>query len=376
MPEYTWTAKDRFGNPVVREIAAGSAEEAKSKLLAEGCTELVLKEDEIMAIARAGMRKSYSFLGEKRTVTAADRLKHRGKKPPTILTAFWQGAVQTKAILILLLLLGIWEIVNGNRISLIFVGVGLLVWFVFLVGLRLPSIYFGRLHKAADWQRWSEVLVIVDRLKLIGKLHYVKVPPAELARYRAKALAAQGRLAEALAEYSQYENRPDCPSWLYKAHLAGIYDAAKQHDRAIELSLSSIEEKSNPVMYLDLANRYLRYKSDPARGRQAMVAAEKGVLADFTRPFHVRCQGMLAFLEGDYPTARQKLEEALEMMETTPHMPFRDGHIGVAKAYLCCVLAKLGDHAAAKRKFSEAKAYLSATSETDLLEQCQRATAG
>lgn len=374
MADYTWSAKDRFGNSVVREITADSAEEAKSRLLAEGCTELVLREDEIMSTANAGLRKPYSFLGEQKTVTAADRLKHWGKRPPTFLSALWQGVVQTRAILILILVLAGWEIYNRNGTSLIFVGIGLLLWLAFLIGLRLPSIYYGRLHKAADWHHWSEVLAIVNKLKQIGKFHFIKVPPADLTRYRAKALAAQGQLSEALAEYSEYENRPDCPGLLYKAHVAGIYDSAGQHDRAIELTLKSIQEKPNPVMYLDLANRYLRYKKDAARGRAAIAAAEKGVLADLTKPFHLRCQGILAFLEGDYSVAREKLEKSLNIMEKTPHVPFRDGHISVAKAYLCCVLAGQGDRTAANQKFLEAKAYLVATEETELLEQCQRAT--
>ena len=57
------------------------------------------------------------------------------------------------------------------------------------------------------------------------------------------------------------------------------------------------------------------------------------------------------------------------------HLPFRDGHISVTKAYLCCVLAKQGNLPAAKQNFAEAEKYLVATGETRLLEQCQKATA-
>ena len=374
MPKYVWTAKNKFGNSVVREITANTIEESKSALLAEGCTDLVLMGDEVMDAATAGMPRTVSFLGEELKVTEADKLKHRNKPPPTFFSTLWQGVAETKGFLILIFVLALYEIYRGHRPSFIFLGFGLIAWLAFLIVLRLPSIYYHRLHKAADWYRWAEVLEIVEKLKKIGKIHFIKIPPPELGRYRAKALTGLGHLSEALAEFSQYENQPGCPSWLYKAHVAGLYDTAKQHDKALEYCLQSIREKPTPVLYLDLANRYVRYMKDPVKAREALAEAEKSTLPDLAKPFHLRCRGMLAFLEGDYVTARRDLEASLEIMQKTPHIPYRDGHISVAKAYLCCVLAKQGDQAAAQKNFTDAEEYLVATGETELLEQCKKAT--
>jgi len=375
MSKYVWTVKNRLGSTVVREVEANTTEESKSALLAEGCTDLELKGDEVMEAATAGMPRKFTFLGEQQEVTAADKLKHRGKKPPTFSSALWQGMVETKGLLVLILIIGAWEIYRGRMSSLIFLSLGLIAWLAFLVAVRTPSIYYGRLHKAADWYRWQEVLDVVDRLKQIGKFHFIKVPPLELARYRAKALTGLGHLPEALAQFSQFENDPSCPGWLYKASLAGFHDIAKQHDKAVEYNLEAIKEKPIAILYLDLANRYVRYLVDTAKARAALVEVEKETLVDIAKPFHVRCRGILAFLEGDNAAAKEEFETSLALMAKSPHLPFRDGHISVTKAYLCCVLAKQGDLSGAKQNFAEAKAYLIATGETELLEQCQKATA-
>jgi len=373
MFKYVWTARNKFGNSVVREVSANTIEESKAMLLAEGCTELVLKGDEISDVATSWRPRPVMFLGEEIKVSAADKLKHRGKPAPTYFSALWQGINETKSFLFLILALALFEIYRGNFVSLMFVGLGLIAWIAFLMVLRLPSINYARLHKAADWSRWAEVLQIVASLKKIGKIHFSQIPPQELGFYRAKALAGMGKLPEALEEFSQYNGQPDCPSWFYKTRVSAIYSTARQYDKALEYALEAIREKPTPLLYLDLTNRYLRYLNDPVRARAALAEAEKSTLPDLAIPYHLRCLGILAFLEGDYSTARQKLEESLEMMQKNPHVPFRTGHISIANAYLCCVSAKQGDLATARKNFQEAEEYLIATDETELLEQCKHA---
>jgi hypothetical protein len=42
MPSYLWTAKDRTGKSVVRELKAATIEESKAILIAEGYSDLEL----------------------------------------------------------------------------------------------------------------------------------------------------------------------------------------------------------------------------------------------------------------------------------------------------------------------------------------------
>ncbi len=371
MTVFAWTVKDKSGRPMVREVPAETVAEAKQILLAEGCTDLVLREDEIMAAATASMRANSPFSGEEIEVTAADRLKYRGKPPPTFFKVLLESVTKASGPYLLMVPLLAYSIYRGRFVQVAEIGVVMLAWPLVVTWIKLPGIYYARLHKANDWHRWTEMLDIVNKLERLNHSHFIKIPAPELARNRAKAEVGLGRLSEALERYQRFENQPGCPSWLYKAHLAGLYDTAKDHDKALEWTLKAIAEKPSTALYIDLMNRLVRYKRDPIRARAVLAEVEKGTVTDIGKPFLARCRGILAYLEGDNATARKELEAALAALEQR-HQPFRDGGIALTKAYLSCVLARQGEMAAARKQFAEAKDYLVATEETELLAECQR----
>ncbi|HEX3856294.1 MAG TPA: hypothetical protein VHY30_03235, partial [Verrucomicrobiae bacterium] len=250
--------------------------------------------------------------------------------------------------------------------------VALLAWLAYILFRSLQSIYHRKLVKAADWSQWHSVLSLVETLKKIGHFSKVKVPASSLTRYRAKALAGLGRLNEALEEYKACEGQPDCPSWLYKLFVGSIYTTAKQYDKAIEYNLASIAEKPTPTAWIDLAERYARYKHDPVKARDAMAEAEKSPMSDLAKPYQFRCRGIIANLEGNYAIAKDDLEAAIGLVEKAKCRPFRDGFLGVTRGYLCCALARQGDLAGAKKCFALAKKYLNATKEDELLGECRQ----
>jgi hypothetical protein len=105
-----------------------------------------------------------------------------------------------------------------------------------------------------------------------------------------------------------------------------------------------------------------------------MTEADKSPMPEIAKSFRIRCLGVIAYLEGDYPAAKRDLETAISLVENVKWRPFKDGHLGIARGYLCCVLAKQGDLATAKNNFSLAKDYLIATKEDELLAACRQAT--
>jgi tetratricopeptide (TPR) repeat protein len=375
MPKYTWTAKNKSGQTVVKEITANTASEAQAILVTDGFSDLKLKEDEIMTIVQAGFSERPKMFGEEiKQPTTGDRLKAMESPTVTFLDVIRKGIWQSKGLIFLILLLFTYQVYRGNFASAILLIASLVVWLAFLICVGLPSVYYRKLILAADWSRWKEVLSLVDTLKAIGRIGLIKVPVTELTRYRAKAFVGMGRLQDGLAEYQQCEGRPDCPSWLYKLFVASLYTTAKQYDKAIEYNLKAIEENSGSTPWADLSYRYARYKRNPQKAREAMAEADKSPMAEIAKPFRIRCLGVIAYLEGDYDTARHELETAIEVVEKVKWRPFKDGHLSIARAYLCCVLAKQGDLSAAKKKFALAKDYLVATEENELLAECRRAT--
>jgi len=371
MPNYVWTVKNQYGEKQVREVAADTVEQSKAKLLGDGCTDLELMDAEIADALNTG-RPAPKFFGQELKITAKQRLQHRNKPPKTYWRVICQGVAQTWWFCLGIVCLACYEAYSGNSVSALLCGFGLAAWLGFLITSGLPSIYFRKLLKALDWSRWPEVLELVERLELINRFHFNQAHPFFLARSRAQALAGLGNLTEAVAVFAPWENRPGCPGWMYQMLKASIYDTAKQHDQALECTRKSIAEKPTAAAWLDLSNRFARYKKDAVQARAALVEAEKITLTSVEEAYHLRCRGIVAWVEGDCRSAKKELEASLAMMEKTRHVPFRDGHISIAKAYLGCALARLGDLAGAKHCFAEARKYLEATEETELLKECRK----
>jgi tetratricopeptide (TPR) repeat protein len=379
MATYTWTAKDRNGKTVVKEITHDSVENSKAALQAEGYTDLKLMEDDIMDAVHAGFpeKTKIVFMGKEMEVkvTAEQRLKVRDKPPVTFARVFW-GEVFLSIMFILFAIFIAWPLYRRGLLTGINLVKIALVWIsliVFVVRASLPSIYYRKLYQADDWHRWTEVLQLVEFLQKLGKVHFIfiNVPKTALIRHQAKALVGLGDLRAGIEVFKVCENQPDCPSWLYKGFVAGLYDIAGQHDTALEWTRESIREKPQNAMYLDLANRLLRYKRDAVGAREAIAEAEKFTMSETAKPFYLRCLGILAYLEGDYSTAKEKLELALDLVVKARRRPYRDGHMAITRAYLTCVSGRLRDFNAARKYLTQAKEYLVATNEADLLTECE-----
>ncbi len=116
------------------------------------------------------------------------------------------------------------------------------------------------------------------------------------------------------------------------------------------------------------------YARNSNKAREAMAEADKSPMTEIAKPFRLRCLGVIAYLEGDYASAKRDLETAISLVDKVKWRPFKDGHLSIARAYLCCVLAKQGDAQEAKKNFRMAKNYLLATKEDELLADCRQAT--
>jgi tetratricopeptide (TPR) repeat protein len=369
MPNFIWTAKDRQGKPIVKEVSAETIEESRAMLLAEGYTDLELKSDEIGDVAR----RACASINKDRKSRPEEFVRHLGNTPQTTLGIILKRIAQNAIFYLLMIALMALAVFRGHKTNAIVAGIVTVGWFVFRIWMSLPQIYYAKLNKAKDWYRWTEVLQILKSLERIQHIHPVKLPATELIRARAQALAGLGRLSDALIEVQKSEDQHGVPSWLYKAQLAGIYSIAKDYDKSLEYGWEALEEKQTSVLYLDQANRLLRYKKDTVKAKEILSKIDKDTLTEIAKPYYLRCQGILDYIEGDYASAREELEVSLKMMEQTRDRPFRDGNISVVKGYLCCVLAKQGGLTDAKKCFAEAREYLIATGETALLEECKRA---
>ena len=294
MPTYAWTAKDKSGAPVFREIEAASVQESRDALLDEGCTNLALQEEDVLSEVNIAMGDRAEFLGEEIRVTARDRVQVRSQPPITITSIVLQGLVQERGFFIIVSLALALSLYRHSVIASIIWAVLLIAWPLVRIGIGLPSILFRRLAIAADWNRLDEMLQLVNQLRFVGRYHFIKVPEIELIRFEAKALAGQGRLSEAVTLYRRVENQPGAPTWLFKAHLAGIYDKAGDHETALKLTQEAITEKPDVSLFLDLSNRLARYYADAPGARSALERVDMDLVVDLLKPYTNRCRGIVA----------------------------------------------------------------------------------
>lgn len=373
MPTYAWFAKDKSGARVLREIAAPSVRESRDALLAEGCTDLELQEDDVIAQTNLTMGNKVEFLGEEIKSTAKDRVESRNRTFARILLhslakdiSFFLTVGGALAFCIYR------DLFTGSIICLVL----LVGWPAFKIGLGLPLILFNRLTEARDWKRDEDVFRLLKQIRSVNRYHFARIPEVELIRAEANALARQGRLAEAVKLHCATENQPGVAPWLYKAYLAGIYDSAEEHETAIKLTEEAIAIKPDPALYIDYANRLARYRNDAPSARAALEQVDMSLVVELLKPGVARLRGIIAWLERDYDAARRELDTAIAGMEKTRHIPFRTGNIAVAKGYLCCVQSKLGNAEAARKSWEDARSYLVATKETDLIKACEQALSG
>lgn len=367
MPNFVWTAKTKTGASVVRQIKAATIEESKVALLSEGCTDLVLKEDDVFAATLEGFDERASVFGEEIVPTPENRIKARNKLNRGFIASF----VGDYGLLLVALLVVGWAFRYQEFRSAVVMTVFVAVVSTFVLWVRLPLIYYNRINKAKEWHRWPQVLKLVERSEFIRRFHFIKIPVTELARCRAQALTGMGRLSEALYVFQFTENQPGMPGWLYKSHLAGLYRITKQGDRVIELMREAIALNPTPVLFIDLAEALLRFKRDTAQAREALAEAERSTLTDYAMPFLHRCRGIMAYLEGDLTLAKNELTASLEILEATRKQPFREGTIALVKAHLCCTHAKMGGLDAARKLFGQSKDFLIAAGEAEMLAECK-----
>jgi tetratricopeptide (TPR) repeat protein len=373
---FLWQGKDSSGKKRGVRVVAEDAQSARAFLTADGWTELQLIRDEISDVSRRQHRAEAVFHPPELTPDE-EISRHLGKRP-SFAGKWWTNIRSHKSALVwfgLIIGLGLY---THQRVSL----TGCIELLVIV--LLFPILYlfysqsrrnYARLNKAKVDGRWEDVLKCVESLKRSRKLTRIGVTEVELARNHALALAHLGRVDEAVAEFLQFENSPNLAHWLYCSHLAGIYKAGRQFDKAVEMQLQLVAEKPGlSAGWIDLAGMLARKLKRPAEAREALARAAKLEVTPIAKPHVLATQGVILWREGQLPEARARLEQALTEFKPFAHKPLVEASILLAKAHLCAVNRALGNENEARKLFGEVKKYLAAHKEDELLQACGGAT--
>jgi tetratricopeptide (TPR) repeat protein len=381
MPTFLWSGKDAEGQPQSERVEAENAQAAKAILASRGWTDLELIKDEV-GYSEAFRIKPAEWMREEfeeQHTPDNEAAFFKGKKQPGLLAQTWSGIKESiRPILICAALLG-WGIYS-HRTWPIIIGAGGLAVCVFLspvlhfvFGLFARSSRgYSRLNKAKVWGRWEEVLQCVEQLRQADRLTGAAVPELELARCRAQALAALGHLEEGLAEIRRFESDPKVEHWLYLSFLAGIYDAAQQFEKGLEIRRQAAAEKPDTsTVWIDVAYASVRRLNRPAEAREALARAEKLEITGLGKTYLLFLRGIILWREHRLKEAREQLEQALDGFQPMAHHDLVEGLVLFTKSYLCAVHGELGDLPAARKLFNEVEKFLTAHREEELLKACR-----
>ncbi|PYJ84800.1 MAG: hypothetical protein DME22_11390 [Verrucomicrobia bacterium] len=381
MPTFLWSGKDAEGRQQSERVEAENAQAAKAILASRGWTDLELIKDEVGYSEALHMEPAEWMREEFKKQHTPDKEAafFKGKERPGLLAQTWTGIKESiRPILVCAALLG-WGIYS-HRMWPIIIGAGGLAVCVFLTPVlhfvfaffARSSREYSRLNKAKVWARWDEVLHCVEQLRHADRLTGAAVPEIELSRCRAQALAALGRLEEGLVEFRKFEGAPKVEHWLYLSLLAGIYDAALQFEKGLELRRQAAAEKPDTsAVWIDVAYASVRGLNRPAEAREALARAEKLAITGLGKPYLFFLRGIILWRERKPTEARQQLDQALVGFQPMAHHDLVEGLVLFTKSYLCAVHGELGNSSDAKKLFVGVERFLVAHREEELLQACR-----
>ena len=377
MPSFLIKGKD--WNKVERAVRvdAENGSSARATLAAQGWTELNLLTCELGDVASRTVESPEEFkdVCKAEITPELEAACIEGKAPS--FAQQWMNSIRDSsgsiAFVAVLLLLGVYL-----RLPIvIWLSGGLILFLVFLTPaisfyFGLPLRYYDRLNKAKVWARWDEVLLCVNRLEQLRRVHYIGPGPLELVRCRAQALAGKGRLEEGLALFTLFENSPEIPRWFYLSQLSTIYNTAGDFEKFVELNTQVLELKpDSSIFWLEQSCALSRRTGRVAEAQEALSRVKLDDLPALGR-LHVHvAHGLVAWRTGQLTEAKEHFEKALKGFVALKHLPLIESCIYMTKADLCAVHGAMGRRNQAAQLFKEVERFLIAHKEEELLKACR-----
>ena len=261
MPEYLATVRRPDGRKVTENVVADSADEAVRYLRERGYDEVVLHNDDVMALFTRQREKAEH-------ISPGDYLLlrnlPRGVGFFVVVTLngyrkMWIAVVLMAVALAALRYAGRpWAFWDWLCVAILLFPPA--VPLVFILFGRRTRARHQRMLDALFWGRWEECLSRADHVGL-------KVsPPQEIPLRKAQALAGLDRLDEALKLVEPFGDGKAVPDWFYRSMLAQVYEFARRRDEAITQLEQAVElAPDNATMLISLGRHVIWHKRDARR---------------------------------------------------------------------------------------------------------------
>lgn len=365
MPTFLWTGKTASGQEEVDRITADTPEAARKILEERGWTDLRQHTTEIHDFVKS-QGNAASDPEYRPKLTPKEDLAFMKGTAPGVWTN-WLKSLWESAYSILIFGAGLaWGIYRHNLPAMLIFG-ALLVLIVFL----FPALHiwfsqtknaFQKLHSARNWRRWDEVLQCLDKLQSAQSATKIGIGAAEIARYRALALAGLGRLDEAVKLFEEAADTAKMPAWLFHVHLATVYSTAKEYERGLEMYRLALDEATDKsIVLIDMSGFLVERFNRPDEAKQLLAQAEGLQLSELARNFLPKVRGLIAYREKDFAAMDRHFREALANNQKQPPNKYYifEPAILSCKGYLAVSCAALGKKDEARAYFAEGGKYLS-----------------
>src|SRR5450756_424344 len=365
MPTFLWTGKTASGQEEAERIIADTPEAARKVLEERGWTDLRQHTTEIHEFAKQQVEAA-SNPDRRPNLTPKQELAFLKGTAPGIWRNWLNSLRESGSTILILCACIAWAAYRQRPVFFVTSSV-LLAVVVFL----FPALHlwfsrtknaFHKLHSARNWRRWDEVLKCLDRMQNAQNSTKIGIGEAEMARYRALALAGLGRLDEAVNGFGEAAEKSNMPRWLFHVHMATIYSTAKQYDRGLEMYRLALEEATDKsVVWIDMGIFLVERLHRADEAKQLLAQAEAVQLSELARNYLPNLRGKIAYREKDYATAERHMRETLTGYQKQPPQKYYifEPAILICKGYLAASCAAQGKKDEARNFFAESGKYLS-----------------
>lgn len=362
MSSFLFTAVNRDGKSVTERVEAENLAQAKYKLEIQGYSEISFYESDLS-------EDTWNLFDEKNKKSKQEFLQRQVEIQYN--TSYWQHVFFClKLTAILWIPLTVWVALSWSFFSFLSLG----LFFAVFIYLSLPVIFYDKLLMAHFRAQNFKVRFWVKISKLFNNISFLKIPPADLDSRLSCADAREGNLKLALSRMEKYQNVEKVPRRLLNIYLGSIYGNAKKYDELLKLQENALQEGNiSSEEMIDYAMNLARWQKKTNFAREILDKALDSEMTAMMQLFVPFCKGLIEIEDGNFPQAEFYLQLASKQIEPFKKNGYLVGLRSEIKAFLSIVLGTRGEKAEAAKLFYEAKPYLLAHKETDLLRRCEGA---
>lgn len=362
MPSFLFTAVNRDGKSITERVEAENLAQARYKLEIQNHSEISFYESELSndtlnLFEKNEVKNRHQFLKQQVGLQYDTRLRR------TFLTVF-------KATFFIWII-SFYNIYTSRSLtSVLWLGGAAAVIGYFMI----PSVIFNLLHEAHCWAKNEKVRFWATAAKYFNLIAFIKIPISRIDYYFACADAHEGNLNGALAKIAKYETDAKVSRRIFYTYVNGVYACAKRFDENLQSQENSLREGNVfQEEMLDYATALARRHKKTSQARAVLNRVLDGEITALARPFIPFCQGVIEVEDGNFSQAEFYLQQAHKEIEPFEKNTYLVGLRSEIKAFLAITLGTCGEKEEAAKLFHEAKPYLLANRETELLQRCEEA---